>query len=236
MVTSLFWHSAIVELSQFLTQASSSRGRGIWFPESRGQLCRWSKEYLVEFLCLLRSVCWGLRWLDVCMSEVGRVSERTRFKRSSRSIRARSRALRSIVPEAGLECSSSDEDVMSLAQRETRGLPGSIGTTSGSLGMETDGVWWVYSRGKHYSSRCTFDLVCLSICGEYYPPGRLLILSDTLVLVLALCNGRSNKFTLLSVMRRIFASGFRIVPSRGVACSTVIMTRASLFFMSLHSA
>ena len=59
-------------------------------------------------LCLLCSD-WGLRWLDVCIftyasgmgfafavregcrelaSEVGRVSERTRFKRRSRSIRA----------------------------------------------------------------------------------------------------------------------------------------------------
>ena len=50
-------------------------------------------------------------------SEVGRVPERTRFKRSSRTFRARSRALRSIAPDVGLECSSSDEDVMSLAPR-----------------------------------------------------------------------------------------------------------------------
>ena len=33
------------------------------------------------------------------------VSERTRYKRSSRSIRARSRALRSTAPEVSLECS-----------------------------------------------------------------------------------------------------------------------------------
>ena len=75
-------------------------------------------------LCLLRSD-WSLRWLDVCIctdapekgftfavregchelpSEVGRVSERTRFKRSSRSIRAKSRALRSIAAGVVLEC------------------------------------------------------------------------------------------------------------------------------------
>ena len=42
-----------------------------------------------------------------------------------------------------------------------------------------------------------------------YPLGRLLILSDNLALVLALCKGRSKHFTLLSIMRRIFASGFR---------------------------
>ena len=48
VVTNLFWHSPIVESSQFLTQASSSHGRRIWFPESRGRLCVWSKELLVE--------------------------------------------------------------------------------------------------------------------------------------------------------------------------------------------
>ena len=40
------------------------------------------------------------------------------------------------------------------------------------------------------------------------PSGRLLIFSDTFALVLALCEGRSTFFTLLSVNRRIFASGF----------------------------
>ena len=88
-------------------------------------------------LSLLRSD-WSLRWLDVCIctdasekgsvfavregcrelaSEVGRVSEGTWFKMSSRSIRARSRALRSIAPDVVLECSSSDEDEVSLARR-----------------------------------------------------------------------------------------------------------------------
>ena len=43
----------------------------------------------------------------------------------------------------------------------------------------------------------------------FVPPGRFLILSDNLALVLALCKGRSNKFTLLSVLRRIFASSRR---------------------------
>ena len=91
-------------------------------------------------LCLLRSD-WSLRWLDVCIctetsekgfafalregcrelaSEVCRVSERTTFKRSSMSIRARTRGQRSIAPDVVLECSSSDEDVMSLAWEESR--------------------------------------------------------------------------------------------------------------------
>ena len=37
-------------------------------------------------------------------SEVGRVSERTRFKSSSRSIRARSRAVRSVALDVVLVC------------------------------------------------------------------------------------------------------------------------------------
>ena len=53
-------------------------------------------------------------------SEVGRVLERTKFKSSSRSIRARSRALRSSARDVELECSSSDEDEVSLARRESR--------------------------------------------------------------------------------------------------------------------
>ena len=41
-----------------------------------------------------------------------------------------------------------------------------------------------------------------------YPPGRLLIFSDNLALVLALWKGRSNNLTSHPVMRGIFASGF----------------------------
>ena len=46
-----------------------------------------------------------------------------------------------------------------------------------------------------------------------YPLGRLQILSDKLALVLPFCKGRSNNFTLFSVVRHIFASGFRAVLS-----------------------
>ena len=53
-------------------------------------------------------------------SQVGRVSERTRFKRSSRSVRARSRALRSIAADVDLEGPGSDEKKVSLARRENR--------------------------------------------------------------------------------------------------------------------
>ena len=134
MVTSLSWRSAIVVLSRSLAPASSSRGRLTWFIESVVH------TGFGRILCLLRSD-WSLRWLNVCIgtdasekevafalregcrelsSEVGRVSERTTFKTSSRSIRARSRALGSIAPDVVLECSSSDEDEMSLDEEGSR--------------------------------------------------------------------------------------------------------------------
>ena len=105
-----------------------------------GEPVRMKRRAFGGILCLLRGDR-SLRWLDVCIctdasekdfaftvregrrelaAEVGRVSERIRSKRSSTSIRARSRALRSIMPEAVLECTSSDEDVMSFARRESR--------------------------------------------------------------------------------------------------------------------
>ena len=85
-------------------------------------------------------------------SEVGRVSVTTRFKRSSRSIRARSRALRSIAPDVVLECSGSDEDVMSFARRERRAdfLEASLQLLD-PFDMDTGGVRWFLPRGKHDS-------------------------------------------------------------------------------------
>ena len=58
-------------------------------------------------------------------------------------VHAGSRALRSIAPDVVLECSSSDEDEVSLARRESRsGFQEGVGATSGSLGMEIGGVRW----------------------------------------------------------------------------------------------
>ena len=66
-----------------------------------------------------------------------------------------------------------------------------------------------------------------------YPPGRLLIHSDTLALVLALCKGRSTFFTLLSVSRRIFASGFRggfVISFRWIPSEMYYSEKGSRFF------
>ena len=204
VVTSLFWRSAIVELSQFLTQASSSRGRRFWFPESRGQLCVWSKEPLVEAYVFSVVIGWSLRCLDVCVctdaSEKGftfadregcrelasEFSEQTRFKRSSRSIRARSRALRSILPEAGLECSSWDEDVMSLARRDSRADFPEV-----SVQLLDPSQWK------------------LTACDSFFREEHIVVLEPLSIFYAVRYTARSKHFTLLSVMRRIFASGFR---------------------------
>ena len=175
-------------------------------------------------LCLLRSD-WSLRLLGVCIctdasekgfafavregcrelaSELGRVSERARFKSSSGSIRARSRALPSIAPDDVLDCSCSEEGEVSLARRESRANFLGFVATSGSAAY--DGF---FREENIIVFEAHSILYPVRYAESSYPPGRLLILSGNLVLVLALCKGRSNKFTLLSVMRRIFPSGFR---------------------------
>ena len=150
MVTSLFWRSAIVDLSQSLTPASSSL-RGVFFGFSGALVNRaQGTEGIWGIQCLLRSD-WSLRWLDVCIctdasekgfafavregcrelaSEVGRVSERTSFKRSARSIRVRSRALRSIVRESCLGVFKFGRGCdIACPKGVSRGLPGTVVAT-----------------------------------------------------------------------------------------------------------
>ena len=75
--------------------------------------------------------------------------------------------------------------------------------------------------------------MCCKICRELLSARTPPILSDNLALVLALCKGRSNTFKLLSVLRRIFVSGFwegfvlsfRLIPSE-LSCSN----KGSRFF------
>ena len=140
MVTSLSCHSATVVLSRSLPPASNLRGRPTWHQGSHGQLCGWNRDHSVEFsvFSAASGVCSGWMSASVRMrqkkrvrvrglregcrelaSEVGRVSERTRFKRSSRCIRAS--RMRS-VPSRQMsvwKCSSSDENEVPLARRES---------------------------------------------------------------------------------------------------------------------
>ena len=82
--------------------------------------------------------------------------------------------LRSTAPEAVLECSGSDEDVISLARRESRA---DFPEASSQL---LDPSEWK-----------------LAACGGFFreAPGRLPILSDNIALVVALCEARSFFFS-----------------------------------------
>ena len=207
-------------LSQSLTPVLCWHGRRTWCQESHGQPCARNREHSGGILCLFRSD-WGLRWLDVFIrtdasekgfafavregcrelaSEVGRVSERRRFKRSSRS-----RALRSIAPGVDLESSSSDENEVSLARRASLGLPWGVDLSERRLA--TYGGFCREENIIVFEARSV--LYAVRYAESRYPLGRLLIFSDSLALVLALCKGRANTFTLLSVMRESFclASG-----------------------------
>ena len=71
------------------------------------------------------------------------VSERTGFKRSSRSIRARSRALPSVGPDIGLECTCPDENAVSLARRESPAEFLEVSLQLVDPLMDTGGLRWL---------------------------------------------------------------------------------------------
>ena len=141
---------------------------------------------------------WGLCWPDVCIctdasekgfafavregcrelaSEVGRVSERTRFKRSSRSIRARSRALSPALNES---CTDFPEVLLQ---------------TSGSLGLERLTAYAAFFREENIILLDARPILyAVRFAENRYPPGLLLILSDNLALVPAFGKGRSKHF------------------------------------------
>ena len=79
--------------------------------------------------------------------------------------------------------------------------------------------WRLVAYGRFYREEKLVILKARSIlhavqfAESTYPLGRLLVLSDNLALVLPFCKGRSNNFTLFSVVHRFFASGFRAVLS-----------------------
>ena len=99
------------------------------------------------------------------VSEVGRVSEQTRFKGRSRSIRARSHALRFIFPDVDLGISGSDEDEVSVSHRES-----CANLLEVSLQLLNPSEWRLVACGVFFrvenekSSRTTCHLVCCSTC------------------------------------------------------------------------
>ena len=101
------------------------------------------------------------------------------------SVRARSRALQSIASDVNLKCSS-------VAQRESLR----------ALQFLNPSDWKLVAHGGFLRNE---NIVVLgaSLCAVRYaeicyPPGRLLILSDNLTLVLALCKRSSTFYTAFS--------------------------------------
>ena len=99
----------------------------------------------------------------------------------------------SIVPESGLECSSSDEDVISLSRRESCADFAELSLELLELSEWTLAAYGGFFREEnitvleaHVPSCMLFDMQV-----NPYPPGRFLVLSDNLALVLALCRRRS---------------------------------------------
>ena len=167
-------------------------------------------------------------------SEVGRVSERARLKTRSRSFRARSRALRSTAPEAILECSSSDEDEVSLAWREIRGFPGGVVATSGSRGWKLSACGGFFREENMIVLEARSILFAVRYSESKYPPGRLPTLSDT-------CAGfgARNKFHIAfshaSDLCVWFLGASELNCSGDFVSLNVIMTRANHFFKFMRS-
>ena len=114
------------------------------------------------------------------------------------SVCARSRALRSVAPDVDLGSSGS-----ATKGGDRADLPeGRVVEISFQLMDPSE--WKLAACGGFFREENITVLEAHSIlyavrhAGSRYPPGRLLILSDNLALVLALCKGRSNISTIAS--------------------------------------
>ena len=223
-VTSLSWRPAIVVLSQVLTQASFKiAGRRVWFPESHGQLCVWSKEVLVESYVFSAVIGLFAGFMSASVRMRRKRSSRSRFVKDvvswlrrwavslngqgSRAVpgpsvpgRVRSAPSRRTLLQG---CSSLDDEV-SLARRESRADFPEV-----SLQLLDRSEWKLAANGGFFREENIMVLEARSIlCAVGHadrsnPPGRLLVLSDNLALVLALCQGRSNFFYCVGSLRLV---------------------------------
>lgn len=136
MATRPFWRSATRVRSRSLTPVSNSLGLLCLVSGQPWSAVRQEQRAFGSILRLLRSH-WSLPWLDVCIctdasencfaftvhdgcrelcSEVGRVSERTRFHRKVQICSCQV----AYAQGSGSQCSSSGEENVSHARRESR--------------------------------------------------------------------------------------------------------------------
>ena len=174
VVTSLSWRSAVVEHSQFLAQASSSRGRRIWFLESSGQLCVWSKELLVEYhvFSAVIGAFAGLTSSSVRMHR--KRPSRQRFVKD-----AASWFQRLVDSRSG---PSSREATDPSGPGRVRFAPSASELVACGALFREENIGVLEARSILYAVRCA----------ERNPLERFLILSDSFALAPALCKGRQN--------------------------------------------
>ena len=201
-------------LSRSLTSASSSRGRLAWFQEGHGQRCVWNKQHLGRF-CVSSAV------IGACAGSTS-ASVRMPRKRASHSRLAKDAASwRRRLVESRNGQASREAPGPSVPSR-VRFAPSfrmSIWSVRGqtrmrsrlpnetvartfpevSLQLLDPSDWTFVAYGgffrdeKHHSSGSTFSLFNVVRYAEScHTLGRLLILSSSLALVLALCTGRST--------------------------------------------
>ena len=122
-----------------------------------------------------------------------------------------SRALRSVAPEALVVCSSSDEDVMSLARRESRADSPAVSLQLLDLSERKLAAYGGFFREENITVLAARSILyAVRFAESRYPPWRLLnLFSQSCVGTERSAMDAQNPITFLSVMRRIFASGFR---------------------------
>ena len=171
---------------------------------------------------------------------------RTRFKRSSRSPRARCCAL--IAPDAVSECSSSEEEEVSVTRRERR-----ADFLEVSLELLVPATWKLVAPGGFFEDENLLILEVRSLlygvryAENKFSPGRLLIRSGILALVLAPCKGGSRQFILRCFPSRV--ESLQLVSVQGLShltggyrrsweavSVTMIMTRTNPSFVYSRTA
>ena len=146
-------------------------------------------------------------------------------------------------PDVDLGSSGSDANEVSPARKECRADFPEVSTFE-SHGMEIGGVRWFLPRRKITILEARSIFYAVQYAERNHPPGRLLILSDNLALVPALWKRRSSfvhcfQSCVVSLALSHLVGGYRqncIISTREVVSSTVTVTQAIPFFISLHSA
>ena len=202
MVTSLSWCSAIVVLSPSLMSASNSRGRRVCLQGKPRSTVRAEQGIWGIYI--------GFMSAFVLMRQ--KKGSRSRFVEDVLSLPRKLVVSRSGQGSRGVPHPSVPGSVRSVPSLpERRVARTSLRCCSNFWDKWTLAACDGFFRDENIIVREARSILYAVQSGESnYPPGRLLILSDNLALVMALsAKDAQTIFTLITVMRGIFASGFR---------------------------